>query len=162
MKKILLISLFICLFFSNALAYDFKTVDEVAIWLKEGFTYQNEEEGHDHWKYPNETLEDRGGDCEDFAILVQDVLREQGIKVHIFVIVFDDITSAHAMAFFRDDDGIIHYFSNNNYKKTNRTKLSDVLYDYYGDNWNYVRSCHKAKFCSKKFYKGDLKWKIKN
>jgi transglutaminase-like putative cysteine protease len=152
MKKLILTILFIFILFSNTYAYNIQTVDDLALWLSSEFTYQAEK--GDHWKYPSETIADKGGDCEDFAILVQDVLRELGIKSHIFIIIHNNRKNAHAMTMFKDRNGYIHYFSNNKYYKTRHKELSKVLYDFYGDSWNYIRTCHKSKLCGKRYYKG--------
>jgi hypothetical protein len=67
-----------------------QTPRDLSIWMTNNFTYQPECDTCDYWKTPEETLRDKGGDCEDFAIFAKTVLKEWGIKSHIIVLEFYD------------------------------------------------------------------------
>jgi hypothetical protein len=45
-----------------------RCLQDYALWLKKNFQYKKDE-GKDHWASPDETLDLRKGDCEDFAFL---------------------------------------------------------------------------------------------
>ena len=59
-----------------------KCPDTLSIWMKQTLTYQKDGE-NGHWKTPEKTVQDKGGDCEDFAILAKYVLKDLGYKAWV-------------------------------------------------------------------------------
>ena len=82
-----------------------KNVDDYALWISE-FTYQAEVL-EDNWKTPKETIRDKGGDCEDFAILAVEVLKKLDYKVYLIGIELEreGELKGHAIALLKHDNG---------------------------------------------------------
>jgi hypothetical protein len=63
-----------------------KTPEDLSSWLQTNFTYQAEEDGKDYWKKPFETIRDKGGDCEDIALLADKILSNLGYETKVIAI----------------------------------------------------------------------------
>ena len=115
-------------------------------WISE-FTYRAEKDGEDYWKTPEETIKDRGGDCEDFAILAVDTLRGLGYKMYLIVITHRSGGKqyGHAIALLKHDAGF-SYFSNNKYFSTRHNNLRALLNNNY-PKWIDARICNIDKQC---------------
>lgn len=62
------------------------------------WTYIPEEEGKDEWKHVAAFLKDRGGDCEDFAIIKAAALHALGMEDLKVVVLRDDaVAESHAV-----------------------------------------------------------------
>jgi hypothetical protein len=110
--------------------YSLQTLE---IWLKANIHYQAEK--GDYWKTPEETVRDKGGDCEDMAFLNQRILIDLGYKAEAYWIVgYDNFTGklrpySHAICIFQDK-GKFYYFSNQYYINHPFNTLDDlVTYD---------------------------------
>jgi len=103
------------------------TPETLEIWLQD-FTYQAEE--GDYWKSPKETIRDKGGDCEDFAILVDHVLSDLGYRTFLLAIYFSDGNAGHAVAIVKIE-GQYTLFSENEYFSRKYKNLGDLLYYHY-------------------------------
>lgn len=129
-------------------------------WMKDNLKYISEEK--EYWKSPDETVEDGGGDCEDFAILVQDRLQQHNIKVKIIVIVWHTpdkpYNEAHAIGLFKDEDkdGTLNFFSNQNLYDTNQVFINNIM-DKYFNNWHYFKECKPNRKCGKRIYNKNFK-----
>ena len=110
-----------------------KTPETLEVWLQE-FTYQSDAD--DYWKSPEETIKDNGGDCEDYAILVDMVLSDFGYDITIVALYFSDKASEHTIAILKID-GYYTIFSNNEYYSRKYENLGDLLNDYY-PTWNKI------------------------
>jgi len=64
----------------------FEKLCAVFDWVSNNITYVAEPEGKDHWQNPAETLALGGGDCEDFALLISDIVLEMGGTPRIYLI----------------------------------------------------------------------------
>ena len=71
--------------------------ETLSIWLINNFTYQAEEDDEDYWKTPEETIKDKGGDCEDLALLANKILSNLGYETKVIVVYFKKKKSAHAI-----------------------------------------------------------------
>lgn len=125
-------------------------VRSLAIWLQENFQYQDEDE--DYWKSPEETVRDKGGDCEDFAILSSVVLDDLKIKSYILVVTYIDEQDAHAITVFENGRGGYDYFSNNALIKMNAPTLRGLLNRAY-HNWRTASFVTKHKVYYYKVYR---------
>lgn len=96
-------------------------------WLKKDFTFQEEPVGKDHWKYPKEMLKDKGGDCEDFALLARYVLKELGYKTYLIGVFYKDQDIGHAITIIRHRDRTFSYFSNQDYISIKFKSVRDLL-----------------------------------
>ncbi len=94
-------------------------------WLYDNFTYELEEE--EHWKSPKEMVKDKSGDCEDFAILAQYVLKKLGYKAYLIVVEYYYEDEMHAICVFRHEDGTYSYYSNEYYEPRRYKSVRELL-----------------------------------
>ena len=83
------------------------TPEAIASFLRAEFTFQRDEEQFgetDHWQSPEEFLQHRVGDCEDYALLAQALLRQNGIEAYVFSL-FGAEGYAHTVSVFVDEQG---------------------------------------------------------
>lgn len=106
-------------------------------WLKNNFTYQSEET--DYWKTPKETLKDKGGDCEDFAIFNKYILKDLGYKAHLIILTKDEDKTAHAICVFIEKDHTFSAFDNTTYVNAFENSLKALMYKHY-KRWDNVYS----------------------
>ena len=81
----------------------YPTPNGLAQFLRQTFTFKTDEElfgEMDYWQAPEEFLARRAGDCEDYALFAQAVLRKQGIESHVLS-VFGEEGYAHTVCVFR-------------------------------------------------------------
>lgn len=102
-------------------------------WLQVEFTYQEDEDGY--FKTPEETVKDKGGDCEDFAFLVDKILTDLGYETHARVISFSNRNTMHAICIIKQD-GKFTYFSDNVYMPQKHNTIAELLTNNY-PYWNY-------------------------
>jgi len=124
-----------------------KTPQDIEDWFfKEGFTYQHDI--NNEIKLPKETVKDKGGDCEDFAILVSKILKDIGYKNYKVAIYWDakDGEHGHAICIFQEN-GKWNYFSNQIYYRIEVNYILTPINHYYS-KWkkimffeNYKRLC---------------------
>lgn len=88
-----------------------KTPQDINDWLmKEGFKYISDKTRGDEWKTPEHTIKDKGGDCEDFAILAENILENLGYD-NVMVIAIYGEGLAHGICWFQEKDGTWGFFS---------------------------------------------------
>ena len=91
----------------DGLARAYPTPKALATFLHRTFTFTHDEElfgREDYWQSPEEFLTRKAGDCEDYAILAQAVLRHHGIRAYLFS-VFGEGGYAHTVCVFVDEHG---------------------------------------------------------
>ena len=83
-------------------------------YMRAEFIYQNED--GDYWKTPEETLKDKGGDCEDFALYAEKVLTSLGYEAKAICIkgYIGSEKFVHAICIVKVEGGY-RYFSNQYY-----------------------------------------------
>ena len=89
---------------------DIKTFAQFHTWVVTHFYYQIE--GEEYWKSPQETIRDKGGDCEDFAVLFSAYLSEQNIENMIVLIQLEKQMRGHAICVWRNKLGYYELTSN--------------------------------------------------
>lgn len=116
--------------------------DTLERWLITNFDYKMET--GDNWKTPEQTVLDKGGDCEDFAFLVEAILKDLGYEAKPIWIYGKhkkgQITESysHAICIFKINDKW-RYFSNTYYFSKEFDTIKDVVYNdcpqwkWYGD-----------------------------
>jgi hypothetical protein len=82
------------------------TPEKLSAWLRRNIKYVEEEEGKDVWQDPIVTFRTRTGDCDDYAVLAQAVLRRQGYEAIIVAVSAwegyrRDLKEEHAVCAFR-------------------------------------------------------------
>jgi len=87
--------------------------------------------GLDHWKDNERFIKEGGGDCEDFALLVHNVLERKGFITTLFILSGKRKNSSHAICYFKKDrdEGV---FSN-----SKREVLRNFNIDVYSRNEGY-------------------------
>jgi hypothetical protein len=84
--------------------------DSQTLWVYlRPISYEYDDEGF--WKSPQQVIKDQGGDCEDYATLVYEVLKGNGYDVQLYLL-GNKGTVEHCVCYFKkgNDVGI---FSNN-------------------------------------------------
>mgnify|MGYP001605926310 CR=1 FL=1 len=103
---------------------------QLSKWLSNNFRY--ELEFPDHWQPAQETLDLKKGDCEDFAILAQNILKELGIESFIVIVNLKDFKQSHAICVFKDDK-YYSFFSNQILVQTGAASIEGAVQEGYPD-----------------------------
>lgn len=106
------------------------TPQELGVWLASEFRYQGEIP--DYWQSTEETLNLKTGDCEDFAILAQDVLKNLGIDSDMVIIKFRGLKESHAVCMFKIN-GFYSFISNQKLIQTKQTSIREAVQEKYPD-----------------------------
>jgi hypothetical protein len=123
-----------------------KTPQDLGNWLEANFTYQAEK--GEYWKTPEETVRDKGGDCEDFAILADYILKDLNYKSKIIIItgIIDNKFSGHAICVFKNQSGLWEHFSNTDYVNFSFSTVEELINFFY-PQWKSYRECSPNKLC---------------
>lgn len=103
----------------TTLARTCSSPEEIASYLKQEFTFQEDPSlfnEPDYWQEPEEFLNRKRGDCEDYAILAKTILEQQGSEAFLLSL-YGGSGYAHTVCVFVDDRGysvinqdrVIHY-----------------------------------------------------
>lgn len=103
----------------NIIARTYTSPEALASYLKQEFTFQEDPSlfnETDYWQEPEEFLNRKRGDCEDYAILAKAILEQQG-KEAFLLSLYGKCGYAHTVCVFVDDKGysvinqdrVIHY-----------------------------------------------------
>lgn len=91
---------------------DVATLHKVNAYVNDTITYERDvEDDGDHWKTPDEIMESKTGDCEDFALYKRGILKTLGYE-DMLILIVDDLVVRQAHAILGvwidgDDDGYI-------------------------------------------------------
>ena len=99
----------------------------------------------DEWKHPEILLQDKYGDCEDFALFVYDTLQTNGYKVNLHMVKNDE--GLHAVCSY--EKGKERGYFSNQYRVTTNGKLKTTLKD---NGWGYVKPINRKKVQYGKIY----------
>lgn len=111
-----------------------KTLDDYARWLKTNIIYQQDNK-HDIWTIPQQTLRRKSGDCEDYTFLNMAVLKLLGYKPRFLALKKKDY--GHAICAFQSK-GYYFWFDNDKLKKTNTRTLVELA-KYLSSSHNYTQ-----------------------
>ena len=109
-------------------AVSHSTPESVAAFLRTEFIFQRDEEQFgeiDHWQSPEEFLQRRVGDCEDYALLAQALLRRNGIEAYVFSL-FGAQGYAHTVSVFVDEQGRYNVINQGKLQRTRAVSLEGV------------------------------------
>lgn len=160
MKNFIFIIVIIFLILVGLYPEHIKDFKDFAIWLKDNFTYQAEELNVDFWKNPKQTLRDKGGDCEDLALLATTVLRDMRYKCWFVAVITDKpdgTTGGHAITIVKHSNGY-SFFSNTRYYITRHKDIKTLLDNNY-PTWTRIKFCWLNKFCPKQLLNPNRKGK---
>jgi hypothetical protein len=79
------------------------------------------------------TLDLERGQCEDFAILAQAVLKRMGIQSQVVIIKYKGLNIMHAVAIYKEAGGTYSFFSNQVLVRTNATSIEGAISKMYPD-----------------------------
>ncbi len=104
MRNLILLFFFAFVLFSCSMPGDggfefdnpkFNNMSDACEWIYKNIKY--EKDSYDDWKLPQETLDDKEGDCEDQAILLMAIMKYQKGYNSELVIVNIDSSTSHAI-----------------------------------------------------------------
>ena len=104
------------------------TPDAVAGFLLEHFTFRRDADlfGEiDRWQSPEEFLQRRVGDCEDYALLAKELLRRNGIEAYVLSL-FGEEGYAHTVSVFVDEDGRYNVINQGKLRRYRAPSLEQV------------------------------------
>lgn len=102
-----------------------RTLADYSGWLGKNIRYQNDGPGS-AWPEPLKVLQNKSGDCEDYAVLNSQVLKVLGYKPSILSLV--SARGAHAICVF-EHDGYFFWFDNARLNKTTAKTLTELARD---------------------------------
>lgn len=122
---------------------------KLSLWLMTNFTYQKEKfKFIDYWKRPEETLRDKGGDCEDFAFLVDRILSDLGYDTEVRGFCREDKKACHAICLIKQNEKYT-FFSNKYYLSQEHDSIEKLLTNNY-PTWEYHRRIYQNKKVEKR------------
>jgi len=108
-----------------------QTPAQVSQWFRSEFRYETEMP--DRWQPAEETVDVKKGDCEDFAILAQAVLKRLNIPSEILVINFKDLPNqAHSVCIFKNGE-FYSLISNQELIQTHASAIEAAIEEQYPD-----------------------------
>lgn len=99
-----------------------RTLEDYARWLKETVKYKKDGK-RDSWAGPQETLQKKNGDCEDYTLLNTAMLKVLGFESRFLAL--KNSRQAHAICVFKRD-GYYYWFDNAELKKTDARTLPEL------------------------------------
>ena len=140
-----------------------KTPQDINDWLiAEGFYYKLDKTKKDEWKTPEQTIKDKGNDCEDYAILVHYILKDLGYK-NVMIMAIYGKSLAHGITWFQEKDGSWSFFSVGVNLEGDKlfywdSKLNNAFYilNNYFPKWVYIKLCTPKGINVKTFYRKDV------
>ncbi len=121
------------------LARTYRTPQTIAKFLHDEFTFKQDKDlfGEvDYWQTPQEFAVRKSGDCEDYALLAETLLRRNGIEAYVFS-VFGDDGYAHTISIFRDEKGRYNAI-NQGAVRYYRAKSLEALASQLYPSWNFA------------------------
>ena len=121
----------------DSLAKEIQTPAAVAQYMQSHFSYVSDEVQFgvaEYWQSADEILHRGQGDCEDYAIFAKAILEQNGYRVLLVSVYWDD--NAHTVAIFKKN-GVIGMINLENLQVTNDESLASFA-NQVRDNWTYV------------------------
>ena len=107
------------------------SLEDYVQWLQENIKYKKDEK-KDYWSTPEETLQDKRGDCEDYAFLNAAVLHLLGYQPEVLAV--GRLGRNHAICIF-EENGNYSFIDNTMLKRTQAQSISELasyLFSKYG------------------------------
>ncbi|MBM3250347.1 MAG: transglutaminase domain-containing protein [Candidatus Omnitrophica bacterium] len=128
------------------------TPTQLAGWLSRDFEYIFQL--GDGWQPAEETINKGTGDCEDFAVLAQEVLKRLGIRSDIVIVKLKGLNIAHAICLWQEEDGSYSFISNQEICRTQKKSPQEAVAKFYPDwerlvymdkNQRYLKTALRSK-----------------
>lgn len=113
-------------------ASEAKTPLEVYSWINQNIRYQPDLNSEDEYRSAEETLALGYGDCDDMAVLADDMLKKRGYNSKVISIYTS--TEGHTVCVWQDSTGKYNHLSNKTYREIKAQDLKTVAADIY-NNW---------------------------
>ena len=145
-----------------------KTPQDIDNWLiAEGFVYKSDKTEEDEWKTPEQTVKDKAGDCEDYAVLTAYILEDLGYK-NVMIITIYGKDLAHGICWFQESTNRWSFFSvgadlkgNSKFYWASKTiNVFTILYNYFPE-WSHINVCDNEGYSVKTFHRKDVERRIK-
>ncbi|MDP3704028.1 MAG: transglutaminase-like domain-containing protein [Candidatus Omnitrophota bacterium] len=123
----------------DQIASSHRTPSAIAAFLRDSFTFQRDEDlfGEvDRWQSPEEFLQRRTGDCEDYALLAQALLERNGVEGYVFSL-FGEEGYAHTVSVYRDEDGRYNVINEDKLRRY-RAKSLEAVAAQLNPAWTYA------------------------
>jgi len=153
-KVVLMILIASLIILSNLNAYALDTpktiaerytlVDSISGYLITYYKYESDIKQfdvEDYWQTAEEMIKNKRGDCEDFAILVQAILKELDIESQLIGLWWEekDFTTtykwyAHMIVVFQDENDKYSFMDNQIYIASEKETIEE-LFEFFTDNW---------------------------
>ena len=107
-----------------------KTPTDISDWLLQNITYTYDKEIHnkyDYWQTPIETVELKTGDCEDYAILSGELLKEIGVKSVLVGLQTSLTKSGHGICIFKYNSETYSILDCGNLKETPYRTIREIV-----------------------------------
>lgn len=104
---------------------------EMVEWFDQDFI--NQWEMPDDWQNPQQTLNSKKGDCEDFAILSKAILDRLGYAADILIVKFNRLNIGHAICIFKDNQDAYSFVSNKKLTSTGKKTIEEAIDKFYPD-----------------------------
>lgn len=108
-----------------------RSPEDIAKYFANGFTYTMNLSDRAH--SPEETLESRTGDCDDFALLASAMLTRMDVENQVLVIRFRALSAAHAVCIWRGRDGMYNFISSMELVRTGQSTVEGAIKKFYPD-----------------------------
>jgi len=107
---------------------DIHTPKDLSKFMNKNFKFVEDRDNFnnvEYWQSPEEMLKNKRGDCEDFAIFTQAILKELGIESQV-VSIYGKNRFAHTVAVFKQD-GKYRVFNDGRLYRYDTDKIEEVL-----------------------------------
>ena len=97
-------------------------------------SYEYRADEIENWKSPEVMVAEKYGDCEDFALLVNNILSNNNYTTLLFIVYNNKYSTAHMICYYKNktEEG---YFSNYKNIKIKNFKIKDYLRDTIYNNY---------------------------
>ena len=99
--------------------------EDVAAWFSHDFTYQLRLPKYP--QTPQETINAKAGECDDFAALASEILKRLGISSSVAAIYFKESSFGHVICIWQGKDGTYNFISNRVIYYTGETTMDGAV-----------------------------------
>lgn len=104
---------------------------EVYSWINSHIRYQADATAEDEFRPAEQTLALGYGDCDDFAVLADALLKKHGYNSKVVTVYTK--TEGHSVCVWQDSKGTYNHLSNKTYREIHAPDLKTVAADIYTD-----------------------------
>jgi len=137
----------------SLLAQQLQSPESLSRYMKKNFTYRSDSRNYgkdEFWQSAEEMMEQKVGDCEDYAAFAKAILDRLGFETTIISVYW--ATNAHTVVVFKTD-GKLGYFDLHKLKTSRANSVADLAGDIHG-GWDYaalMRQQNRQGVISRKF-----------